>query len=280
MRRHRPSHTAFKVASAIVMLGAREGSDAILPPGLVRATERILLESGRLGPRALRLYRSPFVRGLVERFDGGLGVLDGVGLRKAFCEREVRAAIAGGASQVLVLGAGYDTLCWRLAPELPEVRFFEVDHPATAAAKTRAVDAMGRPSNMAMIAADLGAQPLTEVLDAEGSWRADTRSVVIAEGLLYYSPAAAVLDLLHRVAECTASGSRVAFTFMEPGTLARSRWMSWGAATLRLMREPWLWFIERGDLPGFLAGTPWRLAPPAGGPDAAGLDRFAVAQRA
>jgi hypothetical protein len=56
--------------------------------------------------------------------------------------------------------------------------------------------------------------------------------------------------------------------------------MSWGTATLRLMREPWLWFIERGDLPGFLAGTPWRLAPPAGGPDAAGLDRFAVAQRA
>ena len=164
------------------------------------------------------------MRGLVERFDGGLGVLDGVGLRKAFCEREVRAAIAGGASQVLVLGAGYDTLCWRLAPELPEVRFFEVDHPATAAAKTRAVDAMGRPSNMAMIAADLGAQPLTEVLDAEGSWRADTRSVVIAEGLLYYLPAGAVLDLLHRVAECTASGSHVAFTFMEPGTLARSRW--------------------------------------------------------
>ena len=185
MRKDRPSHTAFKVASAIVMLGAAEGSDAILPPGLVRATEHLLLESGRLGPRALRFYRSPFVRGLVERFGGGLGALDGVGLRKAFCEREVRAAISGGASQVLVLGAGYDTLCWRLAPELPEVRFFEVDHPATAAAKARAVDAMGRPGNMAMIAADLGAQPLTEVLDAEGSWRADTRSVVIAEGLLY-----------------------------------------------------------------------------------------------
>ena len=279
MRRDRPSHTAFKVASAIVMLAAKEGSDAILPLGVAAATERVLLESGRVGPRSLRLCKSPLVRRLVERLDGGLSVLDGVGLRKTFCEREVRAAISSGATQVLVLGAGYDTLCWRLAPEFLDVRFFEVDHPATAMAKARAIDAMGRPANMRMVATDLATQPLPDVLAAEGNWRADSRSVVVAEGLLYYLPAAAVLDLLRRVAECTASGSRIAFTHMESSTLVRSRWMSWGTCALRFIGEPWLWFIAPGELPRFLEGTPWRLVPVAGGKEVAGLDRFAVAER-
>ena len=33
--------------------------------------------------------------------------------RKAFCERQVRDGIDAGATQILVLGAGYDTLGWR-----------------------------------------------------------------------------------------------------------------------------------------------------------------------
>lgn len=55
--------------------------------------------------------------------------------RKAFCERQVREGIGAGASQVLVLGAGYDTMGWRLAPEFSGVSFFEIDHPATARLK-------------------------------------------------------------------------------------------------------------------------------------------------
>ena len=43
--------------------------------------------------------------------------------RKAFCEKRARKGIAAGATQVLVLGAGYDTLGWRLAPEFPEDKF-------------------------------------------------------------------------------------------------------------------------------------------------------------
>ncbi len=63
--------------------------------------------------------------------------------RKAFCERQVRDGIGAGATQILVLGAGYDTMGWRLAPEFFGVNFFEIDHPATACLKARGIKAMG-----------------------------------------------------------------------------------------------------------------------------------------
>ncbi len=182
-----------------------------------------------------------------------------------------------GAAQVLVLGAGYDMLCWRLAPEFPGVRFFEVDHPATATAKTTAIEAMGRPDNMALIAADLGAARLPDVMAASPGWRSDARSVIVAEGLLYYLPAADVVDLFGQLGDCAAPGSRMAFTYFEPGGPSR---VGWVAPALTLIGEPWLWLVERGDLSTFVDGTPWRLAPITDEPDCTKPgERFAVAER-
>src|SRR5690606_20255710 len=49
--------------------------------------------------------------------------------RKRWIEREVRRAMADGIRQVVVVGAGFDTLAWRLHEELPNAKFFEFDHP-------------------------------------------------------------------------------------------------------------------------------------------------------
>src|SRR5687767_12877029 len=49
-------------------------------------------------------------------------------VRTAFIDSEVKAAIAGGMRQVVILGAGMDTRAARLASE--GVRFFEVDSPS------------------------------------------------------------------------------------------------------------------------------------------------------
>jgi hypothetical protein len=55
---------------------------------------------------------------------------DMIALRTAAIDQSVREAIAGGATQLVILGAGYDGRAWRL-PELAGVKVFEVDHPAT-----------------------------------------------------------------------------------------------------------------------------------------------------
>ena len=45
MRKDKPSMTARKVALTIVALGEKQGMDSILPPGIVEATEKILVAS-------------------------------------------------------------------------------------------------------------------------------------------------------------------------------------------------------------------------------------------
>ena len=68
MRRERPRQTAFKVASVLVTAGVMEDAK-LLPPGLVEANERVLLEAGRLSRRGLRFFRSSLVVWLTRWID-------------------------------------------------------------------------------------------------------------------------------------------------------------------------------------------------------------------
>ena len=106
MRICQPSCTAYKVAMDIVTLGAKPGMDEVLPPGIVDATEKLLLESGVANEIQLRWSRSRGMVSVYEAFDWMLpGQFEAFGHRKAFFERHVRNEIgAGGATQVLVLG--------------------------------------------------------------------------------------------------------------------------------------------------------------------------------
>ena len=133
MLKDKPSMTARKVALSIVTLGSKAGMEKVISPAAVEATAEMLVASGVVGARTIGWARSERAVSIYEAFDWMLpGQFEAFGHRKAFCERQVRDGISGGATQVLVLGAGYDTLSWRLAPEFPKVNFFEIDHPATA----------------------------------------------------------------------------------------------------------------------------------------------------
>jgi O-methyltransferase involved in polyketide biosynthesis len=59
--------------------------------------------------------------------------------RKRWLEARVSAAFFAGFEQVVVLGAGFDTLACRLHSAHPTVRFFELDHPATQQPKAAAL---------------------------------------------------------------------------------------------------------------------------------------------
>ena len=136
MPKGRPSTTAYKVAACIVTLGTMPEMADVLPPGIADASARLLIESGAVSPGLVRWSRHHWMVSVYKAFDWMMpGQFEAFAHRKAFCERQVRESIAAGAFQVLVLGAGYDTMGWRLAPEFPHVDLFEIDHPATAALK-------------------------------------------------------------------------------------------------------------------------------------------------
>jgi O-methyltransferase involved in polyketide biosynthesis len=86
------------------------------PPGLVEATKNLLVASGVAGERTVRWMQSPRMAAFYGWFDWMLpGQFEAFAYRKMFCEQQVRAGIDEGAAQILILGAGYDTLGWRLA---------------------------------------------------------------------------------------------------------------------------------------------------------------------
>jgi len=261
MRKNKPSMTARKVALNIVTLGTKEGMDKVLPPGLIDTTAQMLVASGAVGTKTIRWARSRRMVSVYEWFDWLLpGQFEAFAHRKAFCERQVRDGIGGGANQILVLGAGYDTIGWRLAPEFPHVTFFEIDHPATARLKAKGISKMGNRENLILIAEDLGERKLVDIIKTTASWDQNAQTVIIAEGLVMYLTPEAVIDMFMQCAEITGSGSRIAFSYIPTGQNGRpnaGRYTGMMLWLQKLIGEPWLWSIRPEELGPFLKRTGW-----------------------
>ena len=263
METTRASRTARMVALNILALGSKRGMENVRPPGIVEATARLLRESGEAGPRTISFARSRAAVGLYLAFDWMLpGQFEAFAHRKAFCERQVRKGIQAGARQVLVLGAGYDTLGWRLAPEFTEVAFFEIDHPATARVKARGIERMGARPNLHLLAEDLGERRLADVVETVKIWDRTAPAIIIAEGLLMYLSPAAVGNLFRQCAEVTGPGSRLAFTYLGTRRDGRPDAGPWTWLWLRVLEsggEPWLWAIRPEELGAFLLERGWGM---------------------
>lgn len=272
----RASQTALEVALALVTLGEKEEWRQRLPGGLVELSERLISNTGLLGyaPVLTNWSRTPLAVNFYDCIECFLpGIFEGLGKRKIFMNEQVLTAIESGAEQVLVLGAGLDTLCMRLAPDFPKVTFFEVDHPATSAAKARAVAEEGQPQNMILIAADLGKTPLSELMMECQHWNSAARSILVAEGLLLYLEREKVLDLFFGGAACTAPGSQLAFSYLvDPVEYPFVRSYLW------LLGEPWLSSAKSAELPDYI-GPNWKVVSTREANPRKALEGFAVAER-
>lgn len=282
MKHDTPSSTARKVALNVVSLGSKPGMDEVLPTGIVEATVQTLRASGVVGDCALRFAASQRAVAIYEAFDWMIpGQFEAFAHREAFCETQAREGIAAGAEQILALGAGFDTLGWRLAPEFPGVHFVEIDHPPTARLKAKGVGEMGSRANLHLIAADLGERRLTDVLAEVEDWDSTAGTVVIAEGLTQYLMPDAVRDLFAQCHAVSGPGSRFACTHVGTGDDGRpdiGRWTGLVLWILKSTAEPWLWTIRPEDLPEFLADTGWApAAKPTDSPKGCGAEYHAVA---
>ena len=275
MKQGRISQTALKVALGLITLSVKDDWSQRLPPDLVAITERLLLASGSpgYGPGLMRMSKQRWMIRVYQFQDRMMpGQWEGFGHRKVFMNQQVEAAIDQGARQVLVLGAGFDTLCLRLAPKYPEVRFVEIDHPSTSVAKARGIEKVGQPENMIQIAADLGERSLPKVLSEDGHWDASQRSVIVAEGLFQYLTDEEVRGLLTDAAACTSPGSRIAFSHAIPGDRKLL------SALVRLISEPWKSEVRSEDLPSYVDGTGWAMISDVDDDAEHGVERYGVAE--
>lgn len=258
MREHKPSATANVIACSTIFL-SREPRYAHLVPALtveastwfVEACSRLLpLLIGLMGRRWFRTGVAWVERAIVP------GIMLHYLLRKRWIEGHVRASLAEGVAQVVILGAGFDTLALRLHREFPHVRFFEIDHPATQQVKRRTLE--GRSilaANITFIAADLTQDSLENALLSKSDFRDQTDTLVIAESVLMYLQPHHLEAIFKFLREHTDLHSRFLFTFMEPrdngkisfrnATRLLDYWLWWRG-------EPFTWSMRRQAMPIFL----------------------------
>lgn len=259
------STTAVKIARGIVFVAEDARVRRLLPPGLVEANARLLREASLIKPWMERLYRAPWFRRFAfwtarHTTPGQMMLLP---IRKRFVDDEVRHAIASGARQLLVVGAGLDTLAVRMAELFPDVGCFEIDQPDTQRVKQRSVEALalGR-SNLHFLPVDLSATNLPDALARTPAWKDDVRSVAVAEGVLMYLDRSAVETFLDAFRSCSGESSTLVFTHVgadEHGELQLGSHRGLVRAVLKLVGEPLRWGIARGALPGFLESNGYTL---------------------
>ncbi len=266
--RGRTSHTAAKVARGVVFASREPVYARLMPEGAAASIEEFALASGVLKPWMCRLFEQEWYRRSIVGMMGSLwpGELMRLVLRKRFMDDEVRAAIKKGATQLLIVGAGFDTLGLRIARAAPDVRVVEMDTPATAAKRLASIQRLElvRP-NHAVMPADLDRVSLGKVLEAVTEWDVETRTVVVAEGVLMYLTNDDVIGFLSAVREQSGQGSCLVFSYLmtdREGRPNMGRWSGLSRVSLRLVGEPLRWGLRDGELESFLDSAGFHLLGP------------------
>lgn len=134
-------------------------------------------------------------------------------VRTKFIDERLERAMAEGVTQVVIMGAGWDTRAHRFADLLRSARVFEIDQPATQNWKRRRSEkSLGAaPANLIYLPIDFRHQTLGEVLQA-GGYDATQKTFFIWEGVTMYLPEAAVRDTLRWISQ-QAPDSSLVFDF-------------------------------------------------------------------
>lgn len=264
MRTDKPSATAYLIARSTYFL-SRDHAVGYLVPERSAELSLQFIQARRPSGKALeRLNNSKYFRTVTQALERVTipGIKLHYALRKRYLEEIARDALRSGASQVVVVGAGFDTLALRLHESFSETEFFEVDHPATQREKRLVVEKRQLPaSNLHFVALDLAHKNLEECLLGDTRYRSSADTLFIAEGLLMYL-APAEVDLLFQFVRRIGLKNRIAFTFMEKqkgGRVGFRRSSRLVDIWLRLRNESFKWGMSREQVAGFLKERGFKL---------------------
>lgn len=245
MRPGRPS------ASAQSVLAARAHFDRI---GIIHDP----FAAGMLSGASARFVRALRLPGL-RRFARSPS-LAYLAARTLFFDTHVEQAIEQGIGQIVILGAGYDARAWRFAH--PGVTFFEVDHPATQAAKRRVAPPLTSEIDVRFVPVDLVDGDVGAALRS-GGFDSEQRCHVLAEGLTMYLDADTVASVWRSLADVASDGSTISANFTGRGGGASSMMSTFIAAAIRLRwrqrGEPMHHWANHDAVRDLHASTDWRL---------------------
>jgi methyltransferase (TIGR00027 family) len=262
MREGQPSRTAVQNALFRALEARRPASGRVAddPLALCFLTPEFRLLAG--------LARIPAARRLIERFIDHRWpcVRGGVVARTRLIDEQVAAELPG-VRQAMILGAGFDSRAYRL-PLMRQVTVFEVDHPATQAAKQRVVQRRaGEPrGQVRFVPVVFGADDPAGKLAGAG-FQPGAATLVLWEGVTNYLDPEAVDATFRFLAAAVGPGSPVLFTYVDRGIIDGTARFDGAQTTLRAVRrvgEPFTFGLDPTEVPGYLAdrgfGLEWDTA--------------------
>lgn len=154
--------------------------------------------------------------------------------RAAFAEGALKEAVAHGARQYLILGAGLDSFALRQPTWAAKLEIFEIDLPASSRDKAARIAGAGlpMPENLRLLSADLSMPGALNALRNHPRFRAEAPAFVSLLGFSYYLCREDFAALIAQLRSLLPAGSRVAMdypTVGDSGQMDRQRQLAAGA---------------------------------------------------
>ena len=239
MKHDRSSDTARFVLNGIHWVTRHPRLGREVPGGLARYTDemiRCVEWSGRPSGSWFQRRKTRWKAGIMQAVSIP-GIYLYQMLRKRFIESIARSHALPSVSQLVVFGAGFDTLSLRVSSSHPGMTVIEVDHPATQAAKVDALEEFNMSTGRCkFVESDLEKDGFGGGLERCPDYDPEAPTLFVAEGLTMYLSESRVRELLETVAGGSPD-SRLLFTYMEESETGR-----WDFREQRSLATKWLAF--------------------------------------
>ena len=171
----------------------------------------------KLCPWPLSIFPDNYAdaRGVIDWSGDSFAAYSIVNVRTQYIDAALKRAASEGATQVVILGAGFDSRAYRFREAYPKLRFFEVDLPKTSALKrARLTEVFGSvPDYVRYAPIDFDKQKLGDVLPPLGYDRKQ-KTLFIFEGVTMYVAEAGNSATLDFIRSNSAPGSRVVYDYL------------------------------------------------------------------
>ena len=198
-------------------------------------------------------------------------------VRTRFIDQALQRAVANGVTQVVMLGAGFDSRAYRFADLLQHCRVVEIDAPPTQEyKKRRVIEALGKlPDHVHYAPINLAEQSLSRVLEACGL-RKEEKTFFIWEGVTMYLPEQSIRSVLETVAQY-APGSTLVLDYVNSlGLAMMERNPQTPVGSAAAWGEPWIFGVPGNHGADFFRELGFDPGLPLSTTDIEAIKRYAV----
>ena len=163
-----------------------------------------------------------------------------------------------GLEQIVLLGAGFDTMALRIRESLRKVTVFEVDHPATQIVKREVMERINQtskgPENLKFVAVDFEKEDFTQKL-CEAGFDPSCRSLIVWLGVSLYLTERTVANTLEQISTLGGEGTKLVWDYLLAevinGTTTNRDALDKARRAANL-GEPWLFGLQTSQVPYYV----------------------------